>query len=259
MDPQLRHWVLERHRLMSVLLKFKQFVNESMKSTPIRYVQESHKCHDPWFNSFSDVQAKIITSVADYFDLDEDDVVRMRDSEGDRFEDLYFDLLSEVQVYIEGVNSKMQKGIVANPPSGAVATSYSSRQQQIVELPPSKAYLKEVIFKNFQDSVVYQRDPPSDLDRRVNSLVTSLLSGSQANQNLSGVQKINPHMLSDDHRDALKDIPPPGVANFHNLRSTKQDETRVVQPLVNPHRNATSSTYDTSQTSQSFQYQDINP
>ena len=169
MDPKVKAWIAERRVVKSSLTRFKTFVRESMRSTPVDNVQKRLAVHVPLFERFSKLQDQIDIVVMDT------DMEPSQSDERDQFSDLYFSLITEVESYIKTVTLDNNKDSTANPPSGSAINSIASHSQH------------------------------------------------------------------------------------HNLRSTKQDETRVVQPLVNPHRNATSSTYDTSQTSQSFQYQDINP
>ena len=106
--------------------------------------------------------------------------------EGDRFEDLYFDLMGEVDTYITNVYSERQKRIVANRLGRSAAIPNSSQQQQIVKLPPSEADAREVTFKDIQVSVDYQRDSLSDLDH-----IESLVSGTTPLMHLSEVIDTN--------------------------------------------------------------------
>ena len=162
MDPQLENWTAERDLVMSMLVEFRGFVDESMGSTPIRDVQNRYEFLKSLYERFNRLQDQIDTAVAVYTNTD---IEMLPSHERDRFEDLYFDLMAEVDTYITNVYSERQKRIVANRLGRSAAIpSNSSQQQQIVKLPPSEADAREVTFKDIRVTDVTKDDCVSHRD-----------------------------------------------------------------------------------------------
>ena len=166
MDPKVKGWIAERRVVKSSLTRFKTFVRESMRSTPVDNVQKRLAAHVPLFERFSKLQDQIDIAVMDT------DMEPAQSDERDQFSDLYFSLITEVESYIKTVTLDNNKGSTANPPSGSAVNSIASHSQHhLIKLPTIQLpsfdgnYNDWVKFRDTFTYLIHQNDSLSDVQR----------------------------------------------------------------------------------------------
>ena len=237
MDPKVKGWIAERRVVKSSLTRFKTFVRESMRSTPVDNVQKRLAAHVPLFERFSKLQDQIDIAVMDT------DMEPAQSDERDQFSDLYFSLITEVESYIKTVTLDNNKGSTANPPSGSAVNSIASHSQHhLIKLPTIQLpsfdgnYNDWVKFRDTFTYLIHQNDSLSDVQRfhylsatlhGAAARVIQTLGVSEANYQIAWetlrARYDNSTALRRHHLNSLLDLPPIAKPSQTSIREFVDD------------------------------------
>ncbi|XP_029054961.2 uncharacterized protein LOC114882244 [Osmia bicornis bicornis] len=157
MDAELRALVNERGTVKAVLTRFKNFFNESASNTAIGSLRKRLEANTKLFAAFDRVQTKIETLVAGT------EIESLHESERQLFETSYFDLIDEVETYIEKSGANQRRD---TPVSSISNNAPCSIKLPTIQLPVFDGdYSDWVKFRDTFTSVIHQNETLSDVQR----------------------------------------------------------------------------------------------
>ncbi|CAK9821250.1 hypothetical protein ANTRET_LOCUS16 [Anthophora retusa] len=116
MDVELKALIADRGSIKAALTRFRNFFNESGHSVSVGALKKRLEANTGLYDRFDTVQTRIERII------EGTDAVSAQEAEREHFEGVYFQLISEVESYIEG-SQPPQRGTVAD--SSAMVTGLS--------------------------------------------------------------------------------------------------------------------------------------
>ncbi|XP_046145702.1 uncharacterized protein LOC123989029 [Osmia bicornis bicornis] len=218
MEAQLKPLVAERGIIKASLTRFKRFCKESATNSSLASCRKRLESRTELLKEFNAVQKKIELLVIDT------ELEAAHEGERESFENIYFDVIGELEEYIKGVETprgEASRSPVSPAPSSVTDNAQGSIRLPVINLPTFDGKFSEWLeFRDTFDSLVHQNNALSDVQKY--HYLKSAVKGSAARAvkalNISeGNYKLawetlknryqNPLALRKHHMDAFLDLP----------------------------------------------------